>query len=543
MGNFASVLCHPEQLPSFKLANVRKSGNKDTKSYSLFLSPPESPFGQRDQPSFKQLFCISDKVYQDEIDNHSEKAKSQKNIRTARPEPIKFKCDIVIDYDSIISVTKNDSAQSAKPMKSNSVDERDLEEEKQTFSEKEMKLTITYSDFKTITLYFEDAQEFHKTEEILMSINSPKERTVAILVNPVSGKRQGKHHVKKTLVPMLLSADISYEILETDSPTYVDTWVEQFNDKLFPYTDIICVGGDGLFFQLINAIGRSLKRDDLFKVPIGILPCGTQNAIVCDLGGRKVRDACINIVRGHTIPSDIMRINFEKQDEPIYATSLLWGITGEIATKAEKLRGLCKSAKYAIGGTLTFLSSCRLKHYKCKVEYKPMVPLGDSENRDEDHKEEGHKEEDHKEDRIVESENHSHLEEQRSKIRCISESAWSTFDLDDFCFFGIVTHEARNSKKKKEVFMPGARFDDKRMYMGSLAKLGKIKLLQFLCKHSAGNIMDCKRFSGTEVSEVRIAPRNDCPYNVDGELFPSDKAHIELLPSHLNLIGKIHCNK
>lgn len=102
-----------------------------------------------------------------------------------------------------------------------------------------MKLVITYSTFRTKTLYFDNFEEFTQTEKILLSINKGGERNVAILVNPISGKRKGRQSVRNTLIPMLMCAGLSYETFETDSSTYIDSWVEQFNDRAFPYTDIV----------------------------------------------------------------------------------------------------------------------------------------------------------------------------------------------------------------------------------------------------------------------------------------------------------------
>mmetsp|Transcript_8707 Transcript_8707/g.8240 ORF Transcript_8707/g.8240 Transcript_8707/m.8240 type:complete len:198 (+) Transcript_8707:272-865(+) len=197
-----------------------------------------------------------------------------------------------------------------------------------------------------------------------------------------------------------------------------------------------------------------------------------------------------------------MKVKFENLDTPIYATSLLWGITGDIATRAERWRGVFKSAKYAIAGTLTFISSCKLQNYKCEVEYKTILPLEKLESLKNYSKEE----EKYFEEVLPQDTN---SEANDSELDASGEKVWEPFSLSDFCFFGIVTHEARSSKKKNEVFMPGARFDDNKMYIGSLAKLGKIKLLKFLSKFSSGNILDFERFSGTEVNEVKINPKND----------------------------------
>jgi len=130
---------------------------------------------------------------------------------------------------------------------------------------------IIYDNFKNITLYFDEFKEFLRTEQELLAVNKIKNRHIAVLINPVSGKRRGNHHVRTTLAPMLNASGISYEVFETDSPTFVENWVNQFKNKSFLFTDIICVGGDGLFSQLINAMSHE-EKCHFTKTAIGLLP-------------------------------------------------------------------------------------------------------------------------------------------------------------------------------------------------------------------------------------------------------------------------------
>ena len=168
---------------------------------------------------------------------------------------------------------------------------------------------------------------------------------------------------------MLNLAGIPYESFETDSANYVEDWVSQ-HEKFFNFTDIVVVGGDGLFGQLINALANSSLKEELIKIPIGLLPGGSQNALCWDLGGRDVYQASINILRGKTIPSDIMEVNFSGLHLKIYATTILWGLTADVAHKAEKWRKLFRSARYAVWATHTFFWNLRKKRYTWKIKYQ-----------------------------------------------------------------------------------------------------------------------------------------------------------------------------
>lgn len=37
-----------------------------------------------------------------------------------------------------------------------------------------------------------------------------------------------------------------------------------------------------------------------------------------------------------------------------------------------------------------------------------------------------------------------------------------------------------------------------------------------------------------------IVPETDCCYNIDGEIYDNDEAHIKMLPGFLNLMGRLY---
>lgn len=78
---------------------------------------------------------------------------------------------------------------------------------------------------------------------------------------------------------MLDFEGIPYEINETDSETYIDTFVKGLKTDEMIYTDFVIIGGDGLFSQLINAMHKHYEREKLLKYPIGLIPGGTTNAL------------------------------------------------------------------------------------------------------------------------------------------------------------------------------------------------------------------------------------------------------------------------
>mmetsp|Transcript_28588 Transcript_28588/g.25302 ORF Transcript_28588/g.25302 Transcript_28588/m.25302 type:complete len:105 (+) Transcript_28588:943-1257(+) len=103
-----------------------------------------------------------------------------------------------------------------------------------------------------------------------------------------------------------------------------------------------------------------------------------------------------------------------------------------------------------------------------------------------------------------------------------------------------MTHEARSSLNKKEKFMPQARFNDKKMYLGNLEKCNKFSLLRFINRYTTAKHTEFPKFNGLEATEIKLSPQVDSYFNIDGEIFPNDEVQVKLLPSYLNLIGKVY---
>lgn len=362
---------------------------------------------------------------------------------------------------------------------------------------------------------------------------------------------------------MLNIANIEHKMFETTSSTYVDDWINSYSTSNFNFTDIICVGGDGLFSQLINAIGDHNDRSDLIKIPIGLLPCGSQNAIACDLGGRDVFNSWVNIIRGTTVSSDIMWVQFKDLNRIVYATSLLWGITGDIVSAAENWRGCFGSARYWIWGARMFLCSCKLKDYRCKIEYKNnqdavgewssvYMPFDDDKEEQKEYVGSmGRLEKEATDDNILAKSQNVSLNQSYS-FEDIPQTGWKPYHTSHFLFFCVLTHEARNSLHKEEIFMPHARFNDSKMYIGTVERMNKLNTLRFLkqfssaehtvqSKHgvNSSNNITMTPFNDREVTEVKINPQMNSCFNIDGEIYPNDEVYVRLLPSYLNLIGKV----
>lgn len=107
----------------------------------------------------------------------------------------------------------------------------------------------------------------------------PKEtRKMLVLLNPKSGSGKARQTFQKFVVPVFVEAEIPYEVKVTKHANYAREFA-RIRD-LYAWRSIVVVGGDGIYFEVINGL---LERPDWEKavksIPIGIIPCGSGNGL------------------------------------------------------------------------------------------------------------------------------------------------------------------------------------------------------------------------------------------------------------------------
>lgn len=100
-----------------------------------------------------------------------------------------------------------------------------------------------------------------------------------MFVNPISGKQVAREYFKTILAPAFEFLRMQFEMFETDSENYLDSFFERMNMNTMEFTDFVVIGGDGMFNQLLNGIMRHPDSQKLLKIPIGLMPGGSSNAL------------------------------------------------------------------------------------------------------------------------------------------------------------------------------------------------------------------------------------------------------------------------
>lgn len=182
----------------------------------------------------------------------------------------------------------------------------------------------------------------------------------ALLVyNPWAGHGYGGENLPQ-VESYLNQIQFPYELHLTERPGHGSDIVR--NADLSQYSSIIAAGGDGTLFEVLNGYYNNSSAPGL---PIGVLPLGTGNAFVRELG-LKVTDmqpALDIIAAGKTQKCDVGK--FYTQGEAWYFLNILGlGLVADIGATAIKMKFLGR-VSYTLSSLYHIL---RLKPFNVRLE-------------------------------------------------------------------------------------------------------------------------------------------------------------------------------
>lgn len=125
-----------------------------------------------------------------------------------------------------------------------------------------------------------------------------------IITNPISGRKKNNYKSIKVIFDYLDEHKIEYKIYESKyyrHPVEIAKQITTDNDS----GDIIVIGGDGTFNEVLNGI------TDFSKWNIGLIPSGSGNDFA-SIVGLKAKDHLNNlkkILNGNVVPVDYIKVN------------------------------------------------------------------------------------------------------------------------------------------------------------------------------------------------------------------------------------------
>lgn len=105
----------------------------------------------------------------------------------------------------------------------------------------------------------------------------PRPPRLLLLVNPFGGRGLAWQWCKNYVLPMISEAGLSFNLIQTERQNHARELVQGLS--LSEWDGIVTVSGDGLLHEVLNGLLDRPDWEEAVKMPVGILPCGSGNAL------------------------------------------------------------------------------------------------------------------------------------------------------------------------------------------------------------------------------------------------------------------------
>ncbi|XP_008115402.1 sphingosine kinase 2 [Anolis carolinensis] len=203
----------------------------------------------------------------------------------------------------------------------------------------------------------------------------PRPRRLLLLLNPFGGKGNALQWCQNHILPMITEADVSFNLIQTERQNHARELVQSIS--LAEWDGIVAISGDGLLYEVINGLMERPDWEEAIKMPLGILPCGSGNAVAAainfnagfdqTLGQELLTNCTLLLCHGAVSPLDLVSITTSSGSRSFSFLSVAWGFISDVDIESEKYRHM-GSARFTLG-TMVRLAS--LNTYRGRLSYLP----------------------------------------------------------------------------------------------------------------------------------------------------------------------------
>ncbi|KAM9298802.1 sphingosine kinase 2 [Gastrophryne carolinensis] len=205
----------------------------------------------------------------------------------------------------------------------------------------------------------------------------PRSRRLLLLLNPCGGRGNALQQCHTHILPIITEADISYNLIQTERQNHARELVQTLN--LEEWDGIVVISGDGLLYEVINGLMERADWEDAIKMPIGILPCGSGNALAGAVnynagfdqavGSELLLNCILLLCRGTVMPMDLVSVTTCSGTRCFSFLSIAWGFISDVDIESEKYRHM-GSARFTVG---TMVRVASLRTYQGRLSYLPVL--------------------------------------------------------------------------------------------------------------------------------------------------------------------------
>ncbi|KAM4066996.1 diacylglycerol kinase catalytic domain-containing protein [Hirsutella rhossiliensis] len=201
------------------------------------------------------------------------------------------------------------------------------------------------------------------------------QRRAYVLINPSSGPGGALRKWEQDVLPLLEAARMQMDVVMLTRGGEAAELAEKVDiDK---YDTIMACSGDGTPHEVFNGLARRADaRRALSKIAVSHIPCGSGNAMSCNLyGSHRPVFAALAIIKGVVTPLDLVSITQGDRRFVSFLSQAI-GIIAESDLATEHLRWM-GSARFNLG---VFTRVFRRKCYPCDLAIK--VEVGEKDGKD-----------------------------------------------------------------------------------------------------------------------------------------------------------------
>ncbi|XP_045144844.1 acylglycerol kinase, mitochondrial [Echinops telfairi] len=180
----------------------------------------------------------------------------------------------------------------------------------------------------------QEAEEFGNQ---LLPPNAQVKRATVFL-NPAACRGKARTLFEKNAAPILHLSGMDVTVVKTDYEGQAKKLLE-----LMEHTDVVIVaGGDGTLQEVVTGVLRRADEATFSKIPIGFIPLGQtsslSHALFADGGNQvqRITAAALAIVKGETVPLDVLQIKGAKGHPAFAMTGLRWGSFRDTGVQVSK---------------------------------------------------------------------------------------------------------------------------------------------------------------------------------------------------------------
>ncbi|XP_005413003.1 PREDICTED: sphingosine kinase 2 isoform X3 [Chinchilla lanigera] len=205
----------------------------------------------------------------------------------------------------------------------------------------------------------------------------PRPPRLLLLVNPFGGRGQAWQWCENHVLPMISEAGLSFNLIQTERQNHARELVQGLS--LSEWDGIVTLSGDGLFYEVLNGLLDRPDWEQAVKMPLGILPCGSGNALAGAvnrhggfapaLGLDLLLNCSLLLCRGGSHPLDLLSVTLASGSRCFSFLSVAWGFVSDVDIQSERFRALGR-ARFTLG---TVLGLATLRTYRGRLSYLPTA--------------------------------------------------------------------------------------------------------------------------------------------------------------------------